>query len=157
MRNFLLSLVLVALAGATAWTFAYRRCCDPELRQAAKSGDAEHWLRLEFHLSDAQMAAIETLQVDYSKECSVHCRNIMDAKARLASLKADPATTPQTLTAAKLELDAREASCRDAIKAHLRKVAALMPAQQGERYLAMLMPKVDTFRHEGAPNLRLDP
>ena len=157
MRNFILSVVLIVAAGAAAWTYAYRRCCDPDLRAAARAGDAEHWLRREFHLNDAQMAAIEKLQTDYAKECSVHCHRIMEAKEALMALESESNIPVARLTTARTEVTQREAECRDAIRGHLRKVAALMPPAEGRRYLAMLLPKVDAFRHEGAPNLRLDP
>ncbi len=157
MRNLLISVALVLAAGLAASTIVYRRCCDPDLHQAARTGDAEHWLRREFHLSDAQMAAIENLQIDYDKECSMHCQSIIQANERLAAIRRAAKADPALLAGAQRVLDDREALCRDAIKAHLRRVAALMPPTEGKRYLAMLLPKVDTFRHEGAPNLRLDP
>jgi hypothetical protein len=43
------------------------------------------------------------------------------------------------------------------MKVHFRRVAALMPPVQGERYLALVLPRVDGHPHHGAPNLRVGP
>ena len=38
--------------------------------------------------------------------------------------------------------------------AHFRKVAALLPPGEGERYLALVLPHVQDYDHHGAPNLQ---
>jgi len=50
-----------------------------------------------------------------------------------------------------------ERTCVDAMKVHFRRVAALMPPAQGERYLALVLPRVEGHPHHGAPNLRVGP
>jgi hypothetical protein len=113
------------------------------------------WLRTEFHLSDAQFAAVAKLHEDYSMECADHCAAIGGARAELAAdeKSGQPATA---LAALQRKVAERELACRMAIGVHLRKVAALMPPGEGERYLKMLLPRVENYRHQGAPTVRLD-
>jgi hypothetical protein len=40
---------------------------------------------------------------------------------------------------------------------HFRAVAALMPPGEGERYLAIVLPRVSGYPHEGAPTLQVKP
>jgi hypothetical protein len=50
-----------------------------------------------------------------------------------------------------------EKVCVDAMNAHFRRVAALMPAGQGERYLATVLPRVADYAHTGAPTVGAKP
>jgi len=36
-------------------------------------------------------------------------------------------------------------------------VATLLPPDQGERYLAMVLPRIGAYAHQGAPNMRVSP
>ena len=155
MKNFLLTLLAVLAAGALVGGALYRWHCDDALHAAAQQRDAMKWLRTEFRLSDAQFAAIARLQEDYSVECAGHCAAIGAARAALgaAEKSGQPATT---LAALQRTVAERELTCRTAIDVHLGKVAALMPPGQGARYLQMLLPRVDHYRHQGPPTVRLD-
>ncbi len=115
---------------------------DPALRRAARENDAMAWLRVEFRLSDAQYAAIKKLHDDYGAVCGEHCAAIMEARERKA-----PAA----------EVERLEKVCVDAMTGHFKRVAALMPAEQGDRYLATVLPRVSGYAHTGAPNLRANP
>ena len=155
MKNFLLTLLAVLVAGALAGGALYRWHCDDALHAAAQQRDAMKWLRTEFHLSDAQFAAIARLHEDYSVECAGHCAAIGGARAELAAAEksGQPAAT---LAALRRKVVERELACRTAIGAHLRKVAASMPPGEGERYLQMLLPRVENYTHQSAPTVRLD-
>jgi hypothetical protein len=155
MKNFLLTFLAVLAAGALAAGAFFRWHCDDALHAAAQEHDAMKWLRTEFHLSDAQFAAISKLHEDYSVECADHCAAIGSARAQLAAAEksGQPAAT---LAALRRKVAERELACRTAIGVHLRKVAALMPPGQGERYLQMLLPRVENYGHQGAPTVRLD-
>jgi hypothetical protein len=100
------------------------------------------WLRAEFQLNDAQFAAIKKLHEDYRGVCAEHCAAIMAAEKRGA-----PAA----------EIAALEKTCVDAMNAHFRRVAALMPSGQGERYLAIVLPRIADYDHRGAPNVQVRP
>jgi uncharacterized membrane protein YidH (DUF202 family) len=155
MKNFLLTLLAVIAAGVLAAGAFFRWQSNDALHAAAQERDAMKWLRTEFHLSDAQFAAIAKLHEDYSVECADHCAAIGSTRAQLAAAEksGQPVATIAVLRRAVAE---RELACRSAIGAHLRKVAALMPPGEGERYLQMLLPRVENYRHQGAPTVRLD-
>ena len=155
MKNFLLTFLAVLAAGALAGGAFFRWHCDDALHRAAQERDAMKWLRTEFHLSDAQFAAIARLHEDYSVECADHCAAIGGARAELAAAEksGQPAAT---LAALRQNVAQRELACRAAIGAHLRKVAALMPPGEGAHYLQLLLPRVENYSHQGAPTVRLD-
>jgi hypothetical protein len=143
MRNLAITLaVLLAAAGAAFGAF-YVMNDAPAIRRAADEGDAMAWLRAEFHLTDAQFAAIKRLHDDYAVVCTRHCRAIVRAKQRQAS----PA-----------EIAGLERTCVEAMTAHFQQVAALMPPEEGQRYLAIVLPRVAGYDHQrGAPDLRVQP
>ena len=53
------------------------------------------------------------------------------------------------------EVAALEKVCVDAMTVHFRRVATLMPPGQGERYLAVVLPRIADFDHRGAPNVKV--
>ena len=142
MKNILITLAVAVAVCAAAFGVGYLACCEPGLHRAANEGDAMTWLRTEFHLSDAQFAAVKKLHDDYGVVCGSHCAAIMAARQRGA-----PAT----------EIAALEKTCVAAMTTHFRQVAALMPAAQGERYLATVEPRVSAYEHSGAPNVQVKP
>lgn len=156
MKNFLFTVALVLAAGAIACGAFFRWHCNDALHAAAQQRDAMAWLRTEFHLSDTQFAAIAKLQAEYGVECGQHCTAIMAAQRELASLQQTGPADAAALEAARRKLTDVERTCTDAMRAYLRKVAAIMPPAEGERYLQMLLPRVDNYRHQGAPTVRLD-
>lgn len=128
-------LALVVGVGATTGFYFFQR--DPELRRAARAGDAMVWLRTEFHVSPAQEAAITRLQNEYAVVCSDHCAAILAARKRSA-----PA----------VEQAALEKTCTDAMRQHFTQVAALMSPGEGERYLKEVLPRIDGWDHVAPPN-----
>jgi hypothetical protein len=142
MKNWLIMLgfALAAAAGAYALFFAIND--QPEVRRAAHARDAMLWLRVEYRLDDARWAAIKQLHEAYDDVCGRHCAAILAARERAA-----PAA----------EVAELERVCVDAMTTHFKQVAALMPADQGERYLAMVLPKVVGYDHAGAPTVRVQP
>lgn len=142
LKNVLITFALAVAAGVASFGVFYVLSDDRAMHAAAKEGDAMAWLRAEFKLSDAQFAAIRRRHEDYSVVCGEHCAAIMAARERKA-----PAA----------EVTALEKTCVDAMTVHFRGVAALMPPPQGDRYLAMVLPRVTGYSHHGAPNLRVTP
>jgi hypothetical protein len=142
MRNFLITVGVALAACAAAFGVFYALNDNPAMRRAAREGDAMAWLRTEFHLNDAQFAAIKKLHEDYGTVCAGHCAAIMEARKR---------------SAPRAEIEALEKKCVDSMTAHFRRVAALMPPGEGERYLATVLPRVEGYGHEAAPNLRATP
>jgi len=141
-KNFLITLGVVVAACAAAFGGFYALGDDRAMHAAAREGDAMAWLRVEFRLDERQFGAIKQLHDDYSIACGKHCADIMAARARKA-----PAA----------EVAALEKICVDSMTGHFRRVAALMPPAQGERYLAMVLPRIAGYAHHGAPNVRVTP
>ena len=112
------------------------------MHRAAQEQNAMAWLQAEFHLTDAQFAAVKKLHDDYGIVCGRHCAAIMRAREHSA-----PAA----------EVAALEKTCVDAMTEHFRRVARLMPPEEGTRYLAMVLPRVAGYEHTGAPNVRVTP
>lgn len=140
MKNFLITVLAIMAAGALSFGVFYTMNDAPAIRRAAEQGDAMAWLRAEFHLTDEQFAAIKRLHDDYGRQCAEHCRAIMDARRRGA-----PAG----------EQAALEKACVDAMTTHFRQVAALMSKSEGERYLAIVLPRIQNYAHEGVPTVQV--
>ena len=134
-------LVVLAVAGASYAAF-YRLNDDPALRRAARDHDAMAWLRTEFQLTDVQFARIKELHDNYGVQCARHCAAIM--KARRTNAPAN-------------EIAELEAVCVGSMSEHFQKVARLMAPQQGQRYLALVLPRIKDYAHEGAPTVQVNP
>ena len=135
MKNlFLTGAVVLAACGAAFGVF-YVLNGDAAMHRAAREGDAMAWLRTEFHLNASQFAAVQRLHEDYGAVCAEQCAAIAAARRKAAL----------------------EKTCVDAMTAHFRRVAALMPAREGERYLATVLPRVAGYQHAAAPTVRATP
>jgi hypothetical protein len=139
MKNFWITLAVALAACLATFGVFYKLNADEALHRAAREGDAMAWLRAEFHLNDAQFASIQKLHDDYGVVCAEHCALITRARQQPAS---------------SAEIARLEQVCVDAMTTHFRKVAATMPAREGDRYLAMVLPRIPGYQHVGAPNLQ---
>ena len=148
--------VLVLLAAVTGF-ICYRMSCDPTLHAAATKRDALEWLRTDFHLTDAQFTAIRELHNSYAGSCEEHCRMIQEATKARNALKAAQGADPAAVIAAEQKIQELRAHCETAITRHVRQVAALMSPAEGQRYLALVLPKIADFDHRTAPDLHLNP
>lgn len=141
MRNRLITLILALAACAAAFGVFYSANREPAAwRRAVRERDAMAWLRAEFHLNDAQFAAVRQLHEEFGQRCAEHCARIMEARRRHDS----PAA-----------IAALEATCVREMREHFRRVAALMPAGEGARYLATVLPRIDDFDHRGPPTVQV--
>lgn len=148
-------MVLALLATATGFV-GYRMSCDPDLHAAAAKGDAMEWLRADFYLTDVQFAAIRDLHNAYAGTCEEHCRMIQEATQVRNTLKAAQAADADTMLAAEQRIQELRIRCETVITRHVREVAALMSPADGERYLALVLPKIADFDHKAAPDLHLN-
>ena len=142
MKNLLITLGVLAAACAAAFAVFFALNGNAAMHAAARENDAMAWLRTEFRLDGTQFTAIKQLHEEYSVGCGAHCMAIMAARERRA-----PAA----------EIAALEKTCVDAMTAHFRRVAALMPPAEGQRYLATVLPRIAGYAHAGAPNLQVKP
>lgn len=154
-RPAILSAVVVGLAAILAAGASYYRTTSSDVAcRVAREGDALQWMKVEFQLTEAQYAAIAQAHEEQSSACAQHCEAVSTARERVEKLRghADAAA----LARAEAEAEKLEEVCERSVEAHVRRVAALMPAAQGERYLAMVLPRLQSLTHTGPPDLRLD-
>jgi len=138
MKNLLLTIGLALAVCAASFAVFYTMNDNPAVRRAASEGNTMEWLRAEFNLNDAEFNAVRKLHQDFSAVCAQHCIDIMEARRS----SAQPG-----------EVARLEAVCVNAMTAHFRSVAALMPAGEGDRYLAIVLPRIDDYDHTGSPTI----
>ena len=140
MRNRFITFALALAACAAAFVAFYAaNRGSAAWRRAVRERDAMAWLQAEFRLDGAQYAAIRQLHVEFEKRCAEHCERIMAAQRRHDS---------------RAEIAVLEATCVREMREHFRKVAALMPPGEGERYLAIVLPRIADYDHRGPPTVR---
>ena len=145
------TLAVLALAAVATGFLCYHLSSAPALHAAVEKGDAMAWLRVDFHLTDGQFAGIKELHEAYAPSCEEHCRLIQEATKARDAITAARGSDP----AAERTLQELRTTCETAIAAHVRKVAALMSPADGQRYLALVLPKITDFDHQMAPGLDL--
>lgn len=156
MKYLLATLALLAAAAGATWLVSYRMSTEPAIQEAVQKRDALEWLRRDFGLNDAQFAAVKRLHDSYAVVCEDHCRAIQEAAQRRNALQAQTAPDSAALTAAERKLDELRVVCENAIATHVREVAAQMSEVQGRRYLALVLPKIKDFDHQGPADVRVD-
>lgn len=125
-----LALGLMLFAGA--FYCAHYIC----VQRMANPTDDLGWLRLEFHLGDAELARIRVLHDGYLPKCSDNCANIAAKKSELARAVAAGTNTTTTLDQLRAEVVALRTHCQSEMVAHFEEVSRAMPPEQGQRYLA---------------------
>lgn len=156
MKHLVATLILLsAVAGAVGFV-AFRATVDKPVAEALARQDAMAWLRADFKLTPEQFAAIKTLHDSYSVVCEEHCRDIMRAVRVRNELKASGQTDPAVLAPAEQRVQELRTICESAIAAHVRACASHMSPEAGERYLALVLPRIKDFDHQAAPDLHLN-
>jgi hypothetical protein len=107
------------------------------------------WLVAEFQLTSAQSTEIETLHAQYEPICAAHCASIIETQNAI-----NQATNPTEKSAAEYHLTQLIATCHASTQAHLQAVAAAMDPAQGQRYLAMIGPRLSAHQHAEPFGLR---
>jgi hypothetical protein len=156
MKHLLGTWALLVFAAVATGFLCFRLGNDPVLHAAVRQGDPMEWLRADFHLDDAQFAAIKKLHEDYAPTCEEHCRLIQEATRTRATLRSGGGGDPAAVAAAEARLQELRTRCETAIARHVRQVAAEMSPAHGSRYLALVLPKISDFDHRAAPDLHLN-
>jgi hypothetical protein len=156
MKHLFSTLLLVTLVAGAAGFVAYRATADDEVARALAKQDALEWMRVDFDLTETQFAAIKQLHDSYSLVCEEHCREIQRAARERSALKAGGNATPEVLAAADRKVEALRQVCESAIATHVRECATHMSPEAGQRYLALVLPKIRDFNHQAPPDLRLN-
>lgn len=146
--------LIFALALA-AGCLAYVCLRMPMPEAAAGEDDSLLWLRVEFKLPAEKMSRIEQMHSAYQDICEVHCRNIRMARAEVRKLKAAQAA-PAEIAAAEAKSKEVDLVCTTSLEAHLREIAKVIGGEEGQRYLSIVLPRIEHFDHSGAPNVDLE-
>lgn len=154
MKHSVVTLLVIAAVATITGAVSYRAGSDRAVHEALNQRDAMEWLRVDFALNDAQFAAIKKLHDDYSVICEEHCRLIQEAGRTLRELKAAK-SEPSAVAAAQGRFEELRLVCESAIATHVRRCAAEMSPEAGQRYLAMVLPKIKDFDHQAPPDLHL--
>jgi hypothetical protein len=101
----------------------------------SSSGDDLNWLRLEFHLSDADMARIRQLHEGYLPKCAEMCAKIAAAKRELDSLVGTGTNLTAEAQAKLNEIASLRAQCQSNMIQHFVAVSQAMSPEQGACYL----------------------
>jgi hypothetical protein len=136
MRKSLAILAVALFAGAMLFAGAFycaRHICA---QQMAQSTDDLDWLRLEFHLGDAELALVRKLHEGYLPICAANCARIAEKKEELAQALAAGTNSTATLNQLRGEVVALRTKCQSEMLSHFEEVSRAMPAEQGARYLA---------------------
>lgn len=102
----------------------------------ANPADDLSWLRVEFHLSDADMARIRQLHEGYLPQCAAMCVKIAGKKAELGSALEHGTNVTAAVQAKLNELAVLRAQCQGQMLQHFIAVSQVMPPAEGRRYLA---------------------
>lgn len=127
------ALVIVAAALVLGGFVVGSEWCAPRFVQPTDDLD---WLRMEFHLSDAQITRIRTLHEGYLPVCQHYCNQIADEKRELTVLVDERDGATDRVARALQQIASLRAQCQTAMLHHFEEVSHAMPPEQGRRYLA---------------------
>jgi len=129
----LLAVVLASAAIFLASFWLGGHLCRAQL---ARNIDDLHWLRLEFRLSDAELARIRQLHENYLPKCRSYCDQIAVKKRELHVLLNSGTNVSEKVEQKLGEIAALRAQCQAEMLRHFTEVSRAMPPEQGRRYLA---------------------
>jgi small-conductance mechanosensitive channel len=136
MNRSLIILLGVLALGAAVFAGSYfvgQRAC---VMSMTRSADDLSWLRVEFHLSDADMVRIRQLHEGYTPQCAEMCARIAAKKAEVQVALTDGTNVTAEAQKKLTELGELRAQCQAQMLAHFMEVSQTMPPGQGRRYLA---------------------
>jgi hypothetical protein len=136
MRRSLPILAAMLLGGAAVFFAGYSLAAHWCLKLAAGPTDDLEWLRLEFRLTDAELARVRQLHNGYLPKCRDYCERIDARKRDLQTLLDARTNAPSVIDQKLVEIGTLRAQCQSAMIQHFREVSQVMPREQGRRYLA---------------------
>jgi hypothetical protein len=155
MRFFVKTLALVTVVAVATGLISYRLNSETALQAALGQRDALAWLRTDFQLNETQFARVRALHASYSNVCEQHCRAIQEAAHTRNALRDSGGGNAAALASAEKRLQDLRQICETAIAVHVREVAAQMSPESGQRYLALVLPRISNFDHRAAPDLQI--
>jgi hypothetical protein len=135
MKRPLLILVGAVVLGAAIFAGAFLTGQRTSRLVQEQPADDLNWLRLEFHLGDAELARIRKLHEGYLPQCAATCREIADKKRELEAAGGDGTNLTAAAQLKLQELDQLRARCRAQMLRYFTTVSQAMPPEEGRRYL----------------------
>lgn len=136
------ALVLGAAIFAGSFYFSQRACAN-----MMRGADDLSWLRIEFHLSDTEMARVRQLHEGYMPQCMEMCAKIAAKKSEVAAALANGTNVTAEAQKKLAELGELRAQCQAQMLQHFFEVSRAMPPEEGRRYLAE-MERITIVFHE---------
>ena len=136
MNRSLIILIGALALGAAIFAGSFFTARHTTMMCCAKPADDLNWLRLEFHLSDADMARIREMHEGYLPQCGEMCAKIAAAKREFDSLVGTGTNLTAEAQAKLNEIAGLRAQCQAQMLEHFVAVSQAMPPEQGARYLA---------------------
>jgi hypothetical protein len=147
MKRSLLILIGALALGAVIFACSFFAARHTTVLCCAQPADDLNWLRLEFHLGDADMARIREMHEGYLPKCAELCVKIATAKRELDLLVGNGTNLTAEAQAKVKEIADLRAQCQSQMLEHFVAVSQAMPTEQGKRYLAE-MKKLTLGDHE---------
>jgi len=104
-------------------------------RHMSNPADDLAWLRLEFRLSDVEMAQVRKLHDGYLPKCGEMCAKIAAKKREVDQALAGATNVNAAVEQQVMELCELRAQCQLQMLRHFAEVSQVMPPEQGRRYL----------------------
>jgi len=147
MKRSLVILVAGLVLGALAYAGMYRAetsdsCCRIDESKAPELA----WLKLEFHLTDAEFARVSELHEQYLSGCAERCHEIDLKNQELAHLLSSTNNVTSQIQQTLADAAQLRAQCQAKMLQHFYDVSRTMPAEQGKRYLDWVQSK--TLLHD---------
>jgi Spy/CpxP family protein refolding chaperone len=115
------------------------------------------WLQKEFHLSDAELNAIQRLHDAYLPQCAALCARIEERNQKIRELLAAQKKVSPEIEALLRESADLRLACQENMLKHFVEVSRAMPPDQGARYLAWVQQKTLTMPHEAQNAAAVNP
>jgi hypothetical protein len=136
MKRLLLILGLGLLAGAGGYYGIYLARTATVRAVERAPVPALGWLKVEYHLSDAEFAKVSQLHEAYQAHCLEMCRRIDEANAQVQAALAHADQVTPEVEQKLAEAQRLRVECQTAMLRHFFEVSRSMPPEQGRRYLA---------------------
>ena len=141
MKRALVILFAALVLGGATYFLCFRMATRP-MRQMVSVDNELVWLATEFRLSPEQTKRVEELHSAYEPRCMAMCRKIADNNAQLDRLIAEGRTVTPEMERLLRDSAGIQIECRREMLAHIYAVAAVMPPEQGARYIGLLKMQV---------------
>lgn len=132
-----LVIILGALAlGSALFSGSYFISHQASVLCCSQPSDAFCWLRMEFHLNDADMARMRQLQEGYMPQCANMCALIVAKKAEIKAMLDAGTNSTEDIGKTLAELGLLRAQCQEQMLRYFIAASKIMPAEQRSQYLA---------------------